>query len=137
MHGEVEVGQGGLDDVFFDEGARGSEAAVEIEGGDDSFEGVGQERGFFAASALLFTAAEEEERAEVDAFCDLAETYPWQETRAGYFGSDIHIRKEPVGVCAQIIPSRKTKVSTPSSTRLSGESAAHSSNNISSAKTWL
>jgi aldehyde dehydrogenase (NAD+) len=38
------------------------------------------------------------------AFCDLAETYPWQETRAGYYGSDVHIRKEPVGVVAAIVP---------------------------------
>jgi aldehyde dehydrogenase (NAD+) len=38
------------------------------------------------------------------AFCDLAERYPWQETRAGYFGSDVHVRREPVGVVAAIVP---------------------------------
>ncbi len=73
LQGEVKVGQGGLDDVFFDEGACGGEAAVEIEGGDDRFEGVGEESGLFAASALLFAPAEEEERTEVDAGGDLAE----------------------------------------------------------------
>ena len=38
------------------------------------------------------------------AFCDLAESYPWQETRPGFFGSDIQIRKDPVGVVAAIVP---------------------------------
>jgi acyl-CoA reductase-like NAD-dependent aldehyde dehydrogenase len=38
------------------------------------------------------------------AFCDLAESYPWQETRPGFFGSDIHIRREPIGVVAAIVP---------------------------------
>jgi acyl-CoA reductase-like NAD-dependent aldehyde dehydrogenase len=38
------------------------------------------------------------------AFCDLADTYAWQETRAGYYGSDVYIRKEPVGVVAAIVP---------------------------------
>ncbi|MGB8390328.1 aldehyde dehydrogenase, partial [Mycobacterium sp.] len=40
----------------------------------------------------------------IGAFCAIAETYPWQETRAGFFGSDLHIRKEPVGVVAAIVP---------------------------------
>jgi acyl-CoA reductase-like NAD-dependent aldehyde dehydrogenase len=38
------------------------------------------------------------------AFCDLAEEYPWREARAGRYGSDIHIRREPVGVVAAIVP---------------------------------
>jgi acyl-CoA reductase-like NAD-dependent aldehyde dehydrogenase len=38
------------------------------------------------------------------AFADIAESYAWQENRAGFFGSDIHIRREPVGVVAAIVP---------------------------------
>jgi acyl-CoA reductase-like NAD-dependent aldehyde dehydrogenase len=38
------------------------------------------------------------------AFCDLAENFSWQETRSGRYGSDIHIRREPVGVVAAIVP---------------------------------
>ena len=38
------------------------------------------------------------------AFCDLAETYPWSESRAGMYGADIHVRHEPVGVVAAIVP---------------------------------
>src|SRR3954469_2528102 len=34
------------------------------------------------------------------AFCDLAEAYPWREARPGLYGSDVHIRREPVGVAA-------------------------------------
>jgi acyl-CoA reductase-like NAD-dependent aldehyde dehydrogenase len=40
----------------------------------------------------------------INAFCAIAETYPWQETRAGFFGSDLHISKDPVGVVAAIVP---------------------------------
>lgn len=40
----------------------------------------------------------------IDAFCDLADTYPWQERRAGRYGSDIRIRREPVGVVAAVVP---------------------------------
>jgi acyl-CoA reductase-like NAD-dependent aldehyde dehydrogenase len=40
----------------------------------------------------------------MNAFCDLAETYPWREARQGMYGSDIHIRREPVGVVAAIVP---------------------------------
>ena len=29
------------------------------------------------------------------AFCDLAERHQWQETRTGFFGADVHVRKEP------------------------------------------
>ncbi len=38
------------------------------------------------------------------AFCDLAERHQWWETRTGFFGSDVHIRKEPVGVVVAIVP---------------------------------
>jgi acyl-CoA reductase-like NAD-dependent aldehyde dehydrogenase len=38
------------------------------------------------------------------AFCELAERHPWQETRPGFFGADVQIRKEPVGVVAAIVP---------------------------------
>jgi acyl-CoA reductase-like NAD-dependent aldehyde dehydrogenase len=34
----------------------------------------------------------------------IAEQYPWQETRPGAFGRDIHIRREPVGVVAAVVP---------------------------------
>jgi aldehyde dehydrogenase (NAD+) len=40
----------------------------------------------------------------MNAFCDLAESYPWREARPGLYGSDIHIRREPVGVVAAIVP---------------------------------
>jgi acyl-CoA reductase-like NAD-dependent aldehyde dehydrogenase len=40
----------------------------------------------------------------MNAFCDLAESYPWRESRPGLYGSDIHIRREPVGVVAAIVP---------------------------------
>src|SRR5580704_13246790 len=67
LESEVKIGEGGLDDVLFDEGAGDIEAAVEIEGGDDGFEGIGEESGLSATTALFFASAEEEERAEVDA----------------------------------------------------------------------
>lgn len=38
------------------------------------------------------------------AFCDLAESFRWQETRPGFYGSDLDIRREPVGVVAAIVP---------------------------------
>ena len=38
------------------------------------------------------------------AFCDLAERHQWQETRTGFFGADVHVHKEPVGVVAAIVP---------------------------------
>jgi acyl-CoA reductase-like NAD-dependent aldehyde dehydrogenase len=40
----------------------------------------------------------------INAFCGIAESHPWQETRAGLYGSDIHVRTEPVGVVAAIVP---------------------------------
>src|SRR5258708_10070940 len=38
------------------------------------------------------------------AFCDLAQRQQWQENRPGFFGTDVHVRKEPVGVVAAIVP---------------------------------
>ena len=40
----------------------------------------------------------------MNAFCEIAEEYPWQEERPGRYGSDIRIRREPVGVVAAIVP---------------------------------
>lgn len=38
------------------------------------------------------------------AFCDLAERHRWQENRPGFFGSDVLVRKQPLGVVAAIVP---------------------------------
>ena len=38
------------------------------------------------------------------AFCDLAEEFGWRETRRGFYGSDLELRREPVGVVAAIVP---------------------------------
>jgi acyl-CoA reductase-like NAD-dependent aldehyde dehydrogenase len=38
------------------------------------------------------------------AFCDLAERHPWRETRSGFFGVDVLVHKQPVGVVAAIVP---------------------------------
>ncbi|OBB13383.1 aldehyde dehydrogenase [Mycobacteriaceae bacterium 1482268.1] len=38
------------------------------------------------------------------AFCNLAESYSWQEVRPGMYGADVRIRREPVGVVAAIVP---------------------------------
>ena len=38
------------------------------------------------------------------AFCDLAERHTWKETRRGFFGADVRVHKEPVGVVAAIVP---------------------------------
>lgn len=38
------------------------------------------------------------------AFCDLAERHPWQENRRGFFGTDVQVRKEPVGVVGAVVP---------------------------------
>jgi acyl-CoA reductase-like NAD-dependent aldehyde dehydrogenase len=40
----------------------------------------------------------------MNAFCDLAESYPWREDRPGRYGSDIHVLREPVGVAVAIVP---------------------------------
>jgi aldehyde dehydrogenase (NAD+) len=37
-------------------------------------------------------------------FMEVAKSYPWQETRTGMLGSDIIVRREPVGVVAAIVP---------------------------------
>jgi hypothetical protein len=63
----VEVRQGRFDDLFFDEGAGGGESSVEIEGGDDGFEGVGEESGLATAAAGVLSATEAKEGAEADA----------------------------------------------------------------------
>jgi acyl-CoA reductase-like NAD-dependent aldehyde dehydrogenase len=38
------------------------------------------------------------------ALADLAQGYPWDETRAGAFGGELRVRREPVGVVAAIVP---------------------------------
>ncbi|HEX5144661.1 MAG TPA: aldehyde dehydrogenase [Mycobacterium sp.] len=38
------------------------------------------------------------------AFCDIAAGYAWEEDRAGFFGAPVHVRREPVGVVAAIVP---------------------------------
>ncbi|UXA05475.1 aldehyde dehydrogenase [Mycobacterium sp. SMC-2] len=38
------------------------------------------------------------------AFCDLAERHTWSDTRRGFFGADVRVQKEPVGVVAAIVP---------------------------------
>ncbi|MFI6365159.1 aldehyde dehydrogenase [Nocardia sp. NPDC050630] len=38
------------------------------------------------------------------AFADIAENYPWQQTRSGFLGGDVLVVHEPVGVVAAIIP---------------------------------
>jgi acyl-CoA reductase-like NAD-dependent aldehyde dehydrogenase len=38
------------------------------------------------------------------AFCDLAENFRWRETRPGFYGADLDVRHEPVGVVAAIVP---------------------------------
>jgi acyl-CoA reductase-like NAD-dependent aldehyde dehydrogenase len=40
----------------------------------------------------------------IGAFCDVAEDYPWHENRTGRYGSDIHVRREPVGVVGAVVP---------------------------------
>jgi acyl-CoA reductase-like NAD-dependent aldehyde dehydrogenase len=40
----------------------------------------------------------------MNAFCDLAEGFGWRETRRGFYGSDLELRREPVGVVAAIVP---------------------------------
>jgi acyl-CoA reductase-like NAD-dependent aldehyde dehydrogenase len=42
--------------------------------------------------------------AMMNAFCDVADSYPWREDRPGLYGSDIQVRREPVGVVAAIVP---------------------------------
>jgi len=40
----------------------------------------------------------------IRAFCDVAESHQWRQTRPGFFGADVHVLKEPVGVVAAIVP---------------------------------
>jgi acyl-CoA reductase-like NAD-dependent aldehyde dehydrogenase len=40
----------------------------------------------------------------MNAFCDLAAGFGWRETRRGFYGSDLDLRREPVGVVAAIVP---------------------------------
>jgi len=40
----------------------------------------------------------------IRAFCDVAENHQWRQTRPGFFGADVHVLKEPVGVVAAIVP---------------------------------
>lgn len=42
--------------------------------------------------------------AMMNAFCDVADSYPWRESRPGLYGSDIQILREPVGVVAAVVP---------------------------------
>ena len=37
-------------------------------------------------------------------FADLAEKHPWEEVRSGYYGQEVTVRKEAVGVVAAVIP---------------------------------
>jgi acyl-CoA reductase-like NAD-dependent aldehyde dehydrogenase len=38
------------------------------------------------------------------AFADVAAAHPWEEVRRGYFGQDVTVRKEAVGVVAAVVP---------------------------------
>jgi acyl-CoA reductase-like NAD-dependent aldehyde dehydrogenase len=38
------------------------------------------------------------------AFADMAAAHRWEEVRPGYFGQDVTLRKEPVGVVAAVVP---------------------------------
>jgi acyl-CoA reductase-like NAD-dependent aldehyde dehydrogenase len=38
------------------------------------------------------------------AFCKVATDYPWDEARPGFYGNDIRVVKQPVGVVAAIVP---------------------------------
>jgi acyl-CoA reductase-like NAD-dependent aldehyde dehydrogenase len=40
----------------------------------------------------------------IRAFCDLAESHETEQVRPGFFGADVRVRKEPVGVVAAIVP---------------------------------
>jgi betaine-aldehyde dehydrogenase len=40
----------------------------------------------------------------LNSFVDAAKAYPWEETRRGVLGSDVIVRREPVGVVAAIVP---------------------------------
>jgi acyl-CoA reductase-like NAD-dependent aldehyde dehydrogenase len=40
----------------------------------------------------------------LDAYADIASTFPWEEVRRGVFGQDVIVRREPGGVVAAIVP---------------------------------
>ena len=40
----------------------------------------------------------------LSAFADVAAAHAWEEVRPGYYGQDVTLRKEPVGVVAAIVP---------------------------------
>jgi acyl-CoA reductase-like NAD-dependent aldehyde dehydrogenase len=40
----------------------------------------------------------------LDAFAGIAETFPWEERRPGFFGQEVLVRREPAGVVAGIVP---------------------------------
>jgi betaine-aldehyde dehydrogenase len=40
----------------------------------------------------------------LNTFIEVAKAYPWEETRTGMLGTDVIIRREPVGVVAAIVP---------------------------------
>jgi acyl-CoA reductase-like NAD-dependent aldehyde dehydrogenase len=40
----------------------------------------------------------------LDAFADIASSFPWEEVRPGVFGQDVLVRREPGGVVAAIVP---------------------------------
>jgi acyl-CoA reductase-like NAD-dependent aldehyde dehydrogenase len=40
----------------------------------------------------------------LDAFADIASSFPWEEIRPGFFGQDVLVRREPCGVVAAIVP---------------------------------
>lgn len=40
----------------------------------------------------------------MSAFCDVAENYLWNEDRPGFFGSQVRVQKNPVGVVAAVVP---------------------------------
>src|SRR4051794_11001723 len=41
---------------------------------------------------------------QIEAFLGIARAYPWEETRTGMLGTDVVVRREPVGVVAAIPP---------------------------------
>ncbi|HEU5035417.1 MAG TPA: aldehyde dehydrogenase [Nocardioides sp.] len=41
---------------------------------------------------------------QIEAFLGIARAYPWEETRTGVLGTDVVVRREPVGVVAAIPP---------------------------------
>jgi len=40
----------------------------------------------------------------LDAFADMASSYPWEELRPGFFGEEVLVRRESAGVVAAIVP---------------------------------